>query len=162
MQDFDSTVAEITVSQRSRLARTAKHGFVVLLLVICIAGVLGGLGGRTATANAAADDYRLTLQYPLTARPGLDTLWELRTSHAGGFRGPITIRVTADYFQLFETQGFYPTPSVVETFSKALVGFKTGKSSIQFPLDKPLPLALIRKLAAFRVREVNEKDAKWM
>ena len=58
--------------------------------------------------------------------------------------------------------GFYPTPSAVETFSGALVGFKTGTSSIQFPLEKPLPLPVIRKIAAFRVREVNEKDAKWM
>src|SRR2546427_12741728 len=36
--------------------------------------------------------------------------------------------------------GFYPTPSAVETFSGELVGFKTGKSSIQFLLEKPLPL----------------------
>ncbi|MCF7766025.1 MAG: DUF1801 domain-containing protein [Verrucomicrobia bacterium] len=58
--------------------------------------------------------------------------------------------------------GFYPTPSAVETFSRELAAFKTGTSSIQFPLEKPLPLPLIRKIAAFRVRELNEKDAKWM
>jgi uncharacterized protein YdhG (YjbR/CyaY superfamily) len=58
--------------------------------------------------------------------------------------------------------GFYPTPSAVEAFSKELADFKTGKGSIQFPLEKTLPLALIRKIAVFRVREVNEKDAKWM
>ena len=58
--------------------------------------------------------------------------------------------------------GFYPTPSAVETFSRELAAFKTGTSSIQFPLEKPLPLPLILKIAAFRVRELNEKDAKWM
>ena len=58
--------------------------------------------------------------------------------------------------------GFYPTPSAVEAFSEELADFKTGKSSIQFPLEKPLPLPLIRKIAAFRVRDVNENDAKWM
>src|ERR1041385_9294 len=58
--------------------------------------------------------------------------------------------------------GFYPTPSAVEAFSRDLGDFKTGKSSIQFPLEKALPLPLIRKIAAFRVREVNENDAKWM
>ena len=58
--------------------------------------------------------------------------------------------------------GFYPTPSAVETFSRELAAFKTGTSSIQFPLEKPLPLPLIRKIAAFSVRELNEKDAKWM
>jgi len=58
--------------------------------------------------------------------------------------------------------GFYPTPSAVEAFSGELAAFKTGNSSIQFPLEKPLPLPLIRKIAGFRVREANEKDAKWM
>jgi len=57
--------------------------------------------------------------------------------------------------------GFYPTPSAVKCFAKNLLRFKTAKGSIQFPLDKPLPLPLIRKIAAFRVRESNEEDGKW-
>jgi uncharacterized protein YdhG (YjbR/CyaY superfamily) len=57
--------------------------------------------------------------------------------------------------------GFYPTPSAVRAFAKDLTGFKTAKGSIQFPLDRPLPLALIRKITAFRVRESHEKDRKW-
>lgn len=58
--------------------------------------------------------------------------------------------------------GFYPTPSAVAAFADDLAGFKTGLGSIQFPLDKPLPRPLIRKMAAFRVRELKKKDAKWM
>lgn len=58
--------------------------------------------------------------------------------------------------------GFYPTPSVIEAFKKDLEGYKFAKGSIQFPLDKPLPLALIRKIAKYRVKELAEKDAKWM
>jgi uncharacterized protein YdhG (YjbR/CyaY superfamily) len=57
--------------------------------------------------------------------------------------------------------GFYPTPSAVKAFAKDLSGFKTAKGSIQFPLEKPLPLSLIRKIAAFRVREEKDRDAKW-
>lgn len=57
--------------------------------------------------------------------------------------------------------GFYPTPSAVKAFEKELSRFKTAKGSIQFPLDKPLPLPLIRKITAFRVRESNEEDKKW-
>jgi uncharacterized protein YdhG (YjbR/CyaY superfamily) len=41
--------------------------------------------------------------------------------------------------------GFYPTPSAVKAFAKSLSKFKTASGSIQFPLNKPLPLALIRK-----------------
>ena len=58
--------------------------------------------------------------------------------------------------------GFYPTPSAIRAFAKELTEFKTAKGSIQFPLAKPLPRALIRKITAFRVRESAEKDAKWM
>lgn len=57
--------------------------------------------------------------------------------------------------------GFYPTPSAVRAFAKDLSKYKTASSSIQFPLDKPLPLSLIRKITAFRVRESAEEDAKW-
>jgi uncharacterized protein YdhG (YjbR/CyaY superfamily) len=57
--------------------------------------------------------------------------------------------------------GFYPTPSAVKSFAKDLSKFKTADASIQFPLDKPLPLALIRKITEFRVRESLEQDKKW-
>ena len=57
--------------------------------------------------------------------------------------------------------GFYPTPSAVKAFAKDLTKFATAKGSIQFPLEKSLPLPLIRKITAFRVRESLEKDGKW-
>lgn len=57
--------------------------------------------------------------------------------------------------------GFYPTPSAVKAFAKDLSKFATAKGSIQFPLEKPLPLALIRKITEFRVRECLEEDGKW-
>ena len=49
--------------------------------------------------------------------------------------------------------GFYPTPSGIEAFKKELAIFKSGKGSIQFPIDKPLPLGLITKIVTFRVKE---------
>lgn len=57
--------------------------------------------------------------------------------------------------------GFYPTPSAVRAFAKELSKFNTARGSIQFPLEKPLPLPLIRKITAFRVRESVEQDGKW-
>jgi uncharacterized protein YdhG (YjbR/CyaY superfamily) len=57
--------------------------------------------------------------------------------------------------------GFYPTPSAVKAFAKGLSKFATSDSSIQFPLAKPLPLPLIRKITAFRVRESTVQDKKW-
>lgn len=57
---------------------------------------------------------------------------------------------------------FMPTPSALKPFKKELAKFTIGKGSIQFPYDKPLPTALIRKIALFRAKELREKDAKWM
>jgi uncharacterized protein YdhG (YjbR/CyaY superfamily) len=57
---------------------------------------------------------------------------------------------------------FMPTPSAMTPFKKELADYTIGKGSIQFPYDKPLPKALIKRVAAFRVKEVKERDAKWM
>jgi uncharacterized protein YdhG (YjbR/CyaY superfamily) len=57
--------------------------------------------------------------------------------------------------------GFYPTPSAVSAFATELSKYATAKGSIQFPLEKPLPLPLIRKITAYRVRESVEQDKKW-
>lgn len=57
--------------------------------------------------------------------------------------------------------GFYPTPSAVRAFANDLSKFATARGSVQFPLEKPLPLPLVRKITAFRVRESIEEDKKW-
>jgi uncharacterized protein YdhG (YjbR/CyaY superfamily) len=57
---------------------------------------------------------------------------------------------------------FMPTASAMKPFRQELAKYKTGKGSIQFPHDKPLPKALIRKIAAQRVAELRDKDVKWM
>lgn len=49
--------------------------------------------------------------------------------------------------------GFYPGASVIQEFESELRKYKTAKGSIQFPIDKPLPLKLIRKIVKFRVAE---------
>ena len=51
--------------------------------------------------------------------------------------------------------GIYPTPSAVEAFKDDLTKYKTAKGSIQLPMDKPLPLPLIRRIAKFRVKEAK-------
>ena len=58
------------------------------------------------------------------------------------------------YFAAYEKHiGFYPMPSAIENFKKELAGYNTSKGTVQFPLDKPLPLSLIAKITAFRVKE---------
>ena len=52
--------------------------------------------------------------------------------------------------------GLYPGPAAVEAFANQLAAYKTSKGTIQFPYDKPLPLALIAKIAAWCGKEGEE------
>jgi len=49
--------------------------------------------------------------------------------------------------------GFYPTPSGITAFQKELSIYKQGKGSVQFPLDKPMPYDLVKRIVLFRVNE---------
>lgn len=57
---------------------------------------------------------------------------------------------------------FMPTPAAMAPFKKELAKYGTGKGTIRFPYDKPLPKVLIGKIAALRAKELREKDARWM
>lgn len=58
--------------------------------------------------------------------------------------------------------GFFPTPSAILAFKEDLTAYKFSRATIQFPLDKPLPKALIRRITKFRVMESKRFDKKWM
>jgi uncharacterized protein YdhG (YjbR/CyaY superfamily) len=60
----------------------------------------------------------------------------------------------ADHCSLF------PTASVVEAFKDELKGFTTSKGTIQFPIDKPLPIPLIKKLVKARVAQQGNRKHK--
>ena len=65
------------------------------------------------------------------------------------------------HFAAFEKHiGFYPTASGVAAFEEELSGYKYVKGSIQFPMDRALPIALIQKIVKFRVEENSKKPAK--
>ena len=66
-------------------------------------------------------------------------------------------------YTAFKTHlNFMPTHSAMIPFKDELTEYKTGKDTIQFPYNKPLPKVLIRKIAAYRARDVRENDARWM
>jgi uncharacterized protein YdhG (YjbR/CyaY superfamily) len=53
--------------------------------------------------------------------------------------------------------GLYPRGSGIEEFKKELAAYKTSKGTIQFPLNKRLPVGLITKIVKYRVKENMEK-----
>lgn len=58
------------------------------------------------------------------------------------------------YFAAYQNHiGFYPTPSGIQAFQEELGDYKTSKGAVQFPIDHPLPLDLIRRIVRFRSEE---------
>jgi uncharacterized protein YdhG (YjbR/CyaY superfamily) len=62
------------------------------------------------------------------------------------------------HFAAFKNHiGFYPTPTGMEAFKDELSAYKGAKGSVQFPIDQPLPLPLIRRIVEYRVKENLER-----
>ena len=72
-------------------------------------------------------------------------------------------KVNGEYFIHFSAWknhiGMYPIPAGNEAFQKQIELYRSAKSSLNFPLDKPMPIKLIEKFIKFRIAE-NLKDAK--
>lgn len=65
------------------------------------------------------------------------------------------------YFAAFKKHvGFYPVPTGNKDFKKEFKGFKTGKGSIQFPFDKPMPIDLISKIVRYNFSKNLDKSGK--
>jgi uncharacterized protein YdhG (YjbR/CyaY superfamily) len=66
-------------------------------------------------------------------------------------------------YSAFKTHiNFMPTGPALKHFTNELAEFITGKDTIQFPYDRPLPQSLIKRIAEYRLKDVKENDAKWM
>ena len=64
------------------------------------------------------------------------------------------------HFSAFKEHiGFYPTPTAIEKFKKELSAYEGAKGSVKFPLNQPIPYALITKIVQFRVKEVSAQTA---
>jgi len=49
--------------------------------------------------------------------------------------------------------GLYPGPSAIDAFSRELAPYKPSKGTVRFPIDKPIPFDLVRKIVRYRVEE---------
>jgi uncharacterized protein YdhG (YjbR/CyaY superfamily) len=52
--------------------------------------------------------------------------------------------------------GFYPHPDTIDAFADMLAAFKFAKGSIQFPLNKPIPKAMVIEMVEFRLSQLQE------
>lgn len=73
----------------------------------------------------------------------------------------ITFHGNLVHFAGYETHiGFYPGSAPIEAFKDELKDYKTAKGTIQFPLDKPLPLDLIRDIVKVCVEHNLQRKKK--
>ena len=95
------------------------------------------LNSMRSTISKAAPAAEEAMKY------GLPTLvLEGNLVHFGAFKNHI---------------GFYPAPSGIIAYKKELAVYESSKGAVQFPFDKPLPLALITRIVKFRITENLEK-----
>lgn len=105
------------------------------------------------------DDYIASC--PEDVRPKLEKLRAVIKKAAPGAEEAISYRMPAFkwngplvYFAAFKTHiGFFPTSSPIPVFRKELSSYQTSKGAIRFPLDRPIPFALVKKIVRYKVKE---------
>ncbi|GHU85878.1 hypothetical protein FACS1894153_1890 [Bacteroidia bacterium] len=55
---------------------------------------------------------------------------------------------------------FFPTPSGIDAFEKELTPYRSGKGTLRFPINKPIPWDIIKKIIQFRVKENSNAHKK--
>jgi uncharacterized protein YdhG (YjbR/CyaY superfamily) len=120
---------------------------------------------QTKTIPKTVDEYILSFPKEIQDRLSLlrSTIVEVAPEVEEGISYQIpayTLHGVLVYFAGFAKHiGFYSTPTGHTSFVKQLEKYKTGKGSVQFPHTEKLPIALVKKMVQFRVKE-NKK--KWL
>jgi uncharacterized protein YdhG (YjbR/CyaY superfamily) len=108
-------------------------------IAACPAGVRDKLQTLRATIHAAAPQAveKISYQMPTFHQEGSLVHFALHTNHIG----------------------FYPAPSGIEAFQAHLARYAGSKGAVRFPLDEPLPLALVTRIVEYRLAENLAKAA---
>jgi hypothetical protein len=109
-QPADSTRQDLRSVEENARGHAVRRATIGVLAIIVLLGAVGAFGMRTGSVQASGGGYRLSVEYAVISRAGLDTPWRVTVRHPGGFSGPITLATTASYFSMFESQGLTPQP----------------------------------------------------
>lgn len=98
------------IERLRRMRRLRRIGLAAIGLLL-VAGMLNLLGVRTGVARDASGGVTLAVTYAQVSRSGLATPWLVAVSSPDGFDGPVTVTTSAEYFDRFDFNEFYPEPS---------------------------------------------------
>ncbi len=111
-------------------------------------------------ATFPEDVQKILEQVRLTARKAAPGVEETISYGMPAFRYKGRILI---YFAGYKNHtGIYATPSGHAAFAKELSKYKQGRGSVQFPLNKPMPLNLIARMVKFRVKQQAEKEIDFL
>ncbi|GEL22191.1 hypothetical protein PSU4_11450 [Pseudonocardia sulfidoxydans NBRC 16205] len=108
--DERSTLSDVRGATTPRRA-VLRSVAVAMLVVVVLAGLAGLLGVRSTTTTTVDGPWTVSVEYAWVARAGLDVPWSVTVHRDGGFSGPVTVAVTAGYFDIYESQGLDPEPA---------------------------------------------------
>lgn len=118
------------------------------------------------TKMTTIDEY--ILQFPVEVQAILQTLRKLVKDISPEAEEKMSYQMPTYYlkgnlvhFAAYKNHiGFYPTPAGIDAFKDELSDYKSAKGSVQFPIDKPIPFELIKRIVEFRVSEMNGDAVK--
>jgi len=97
--------------RRLKRGRLGRRAFLSVLTLFVLCGLLGLFGVRERQATVTDGEWTVTATYPGVTRAGLAVPLEFQITRQGGFDETVVVRMTSDYFDLFDENSFEPTPS---------------------------------------------------
>jgi uncharacterized protein YdhG (YjbR/CyaY superfamily) len=129
-------------------------------------------GSRSSTAKASGAPTNVDEYLAGVPEPARSTLKKIRAAIRSAAPAEATETISYGmpavkykgvlvWFAAFSDHcSLFPTASVIRAFEKELKGFSTSKGTIQFPADKPLPSALVKKIVKTRVTQIESKKGR--
>lgn len=110
----DISVEPPALSSRAiQSAAWVRRAGTLVLFVFVALGIAGVFGQREESVGAEAEGYALNVEYAAETRPGLKVPWTTQVQREGGFDGPVTLRVTGAYIEMFDSSDVTPTPASI-------------------------------------------------
>jgi hypothetical protein len=107
----ESTLDDLESRSQDVVGLWGRRAFLTVLLGVVVAGVVGLLGVHSTVVESEQDGWTLRLEYADTARAGLDVPFTATVSRQGGLSEQVTLALTGDYLDIYESQAFHPEPS---------------------------------------------------